>query len=63
VVSLRILLLETRSECGGALRILACIEDPEVIQKILTHHDAKGASPEVSRRLPWRAPPQTGLFD
>ncbi len=34
--------------CGGAVRIIACIEDPEVIEKILTHLDAKGAA----RNLP-----------
>ncbi len=49
--------------CGGALRIIACIEDPEVIEKILTHLETKGAEPEATRRQPCRAPPQTGLFD
>ncbi len=26
--------------CGGAMRIIACIEDPDVIEKILSHLDA-----------------------
>ncbi|MDQ3259994.1 MAG: hypothetical protein M3Q00_04275 [Pseudomonadota bacterium] len=39
--------LEHRPECGGALKILAAIEDPAVITKILTH-----------LRLPARAPPR-----
>jgi hypothetical protein len=54
--------IETCSECGGAVKVIACIEDPEVIEKILTHLDAKGAAPEASRP-PCRAPPQAGLFD
>jgi hypothetical protein len=29
--------IETCPACGGALRIIACIEDPAVIKKILTH--------------------------
>lgn len=36
------------------MRITACIEDPEVIEKILTHLDAKGAELEVSRLTPCR---------
>ncbi len=45
------------------IRIIACIEDPEVIDKILTYLDAKGATLEAIRRPPCRPPPQTGLFD
>jgi hypothetical protein len=30
------------SEADGAKRIIACIEDPVVIERILTHLDAKG---------------------
>ena len=29
--------IETCQACGGAVRIIASIEDPEVIEKILTH--------------------------
>ncbi len=29
--------IETCRECGGAVKVIACIEDPAVIQKILTH--------------------------
>ena len=55
--------IETCPACGGAVRIIACIEDPVVIEKILTHLDAKEGEPEVTRR-PWcRAPPQARLFD
>ena len=44
--------IETCRECGGAVRIVACIDDPYmvVIEKILTHLDEKGASAEVSRQ-------------
>ena len=55
--------LETCPACGGAVRIIACIEDPLVIEKILTHLDEKGGSAQASRRPPCRAPPQAGLFE
>ncbi len=55
--------IETCPACGGAVRIIACIEDPEVIEKILTHLDAKGGAAQAFRRPPCRAPPQAGLFD
>jgi hypothetical protein len=58
--------IETCSACGGALRIIACIEDPVVIKRIpslgsqtvhpcttpLTHLDTKDASAEPSRLPP-----------
>ena len=47
--------------CGGALRILACIEDPVVIEKILAHLDAKAAAAQAARPPPCRDPPQAGL--
>jgi hypothetical protein len=43
--------------------IIACIQDPALIEKILAHLDAKGAECEATRRPPSRAPPQRGLFD
>ena len=55
--------METCAACGGAVRIIACIEDAEVIEKILTHLDAKAAEPQAPRRPPCRAPPRGGLFD
>ena len=55
--------IETCPICGGAVRIIACIEDPVVIEKILTHLDAKGTAAEATRRPLCRAPPQTRLFD
>ena len=55
--------METCRACGGAVRIIACVEDPVVIEKILIHLDKKSTSVEASRLPPCRAPPQTGLFD
>ena len=52
--------IETCAACGGALRIIACIEDPVVIEKILTHLDAKAAAGQASRPPPCRAPPEAG---
>ncbi len=45
--------IETCPACGGAVRIIACIEDPDIIEKILTHLDAKAVESEASRRLAW----------
>ena len=57
--------IETCSECGGDVRIIASIEDPLVIQKILAHLD-NTASSAASALLPdCRASPglPAGLFD
>jgi hypothetical protein len=55
--------IETCAACGGAVRIVACIEDPEVIKKILTHLDGQSAPRQPGFSLPpTRAPPQLGLF-
>ena len=54
--------IETCPACGGALRIIACIEDPAVINKILTYIESKNASAEPARSPPCRAPPQLGVF-
>lgn len=54
--------IETCGECGGAVKVIACIEDPVVIKKILTHLKEK-AAPEPVELLPeCRAPPQAELF-
>ena len=47
--------IETCEDCGGAVRVIACIEDPVVIEKILTHverREAAGASPRAPRAPP-----------
>ena len=55
--------IETCSECGGDVRIIACIEDPAAISKILTYLDDKVATVGTARLPQCRAPPATGLFD
>jgi hypothetical protein len=51
--------IETYEQCGGALKVIASIEDPLMIQKILSHLNTK--NDEVVELLPpqSRAPPQT----
>jgi hypothetical protein len=52
------------SRCGRAAMMVACIEDPSVIKKILAHLDAKSGAPAAVNQLPEpRAPPQEALFD
>jgi hypothetical protein len=55
--------IETCSECGGAVKIIASIEDPAVINKILTHLDEKANTTATAQLPQCRAPPATGLFD
>jgi hypothetical protein len=54
-------LIETCRECGGAIRIIACIEDPAVIRKILTYLD-KQEPRQWAGRLPQGRVPPAGLF-
>jgi len=49
--------IETCPVCGGAMRIIACIEDPAVIEKILAHLEAKAAAAQAPRPPPCRTPP------
>lgn len=52
------------SRCGGAVSIIACIEDPLIIKKILAHLDANSGAPATVYQLPEpRAPPQVALFE
>ena len=54
--------IETCSECGGAVKIITCIEDPVVYKKILT--DLKEKTTVAVGMLPEaQAPPQQSLFD
>jgi len=45
------IVIQTCVACGGAVRIVACIEDPEVIEKILAHLDQKTS--QRGMRVPW----------
>jgi hypothetical protein len=55
--------IETCEQCVGAVKVIASIEDPLVIQKILSHLNTK--NDEVVELLPpqSRAPPQISLFE
>lgn len=51
--------IETCRQCGGRLRVIASIEQPEVLERILDHlgHTAETVDPAHSSH-PSRAPPQ-----
>ena len=57
--------IETCSECGGDVRIIASIEDPAVIQEILAHLDNTARSAVAALLPDCRASPSlpAGLFD
>jgi hypothetical protein len=48
--------IEKCEKCGGNVKIIACIEDAEVIEKILKHLGMDGASQARNRS------PPAGLF-
>jgi hypothetical protein len=48
--------VETCDQCGGAVKVIACIEDAMVIKKILDHLE-KQAVPEQGQLPQSRAPP------
>ena len=66
--------IETCRECGGAMKVIACIEDPVVmpkahaalagqaLQKILNHLKETGEYQDAFRLPESRGPPQTRLF-
>ena len=57
--------IEICSECGGDVRIIASIEDPVVIQKILAHQENTAGSATTAQLPDCRASPclPVGLFD
>ena len=50
------------SQCGDDIRIIACIEDPQLIWKILAHLDAKSVSAGTNLLPGSRGPPQANLL-
>jgi hypothetical protein len=46
--------VETCSKCGGRMKIIAAIEDPKVIRKILDHMGLDTKPPQL---MPARGPP------
>jgi hypothetical protein len=49
--------IETCGECGGAVKVIACIEEPVVIQKILDHLKQTAQANDPSPLPEGRAPP------
>jgi len=49
--------IKTCHECGGTVKVIACIDDPVVIEKILSHLQEKLTSAPAGRRPASRAPP------
>ena len=54
--------VEICNQCGGNVKVIACIEDPDVIQKILTHLDCKESEEKLAVIPESRAPPKQDLF-
>ena len=54
--------VSTCDACGGAVKIIASIEDPVVIKLILAHLQRKAESKEYNLLPESRAPPQKSLF-
>ena len=46
--------IETRPKCGGKLRVIACIEDPDVIATTLEHIRARDEAEPSQPRAPPR---------
>jgi len=55
--------MEICQSCGSAMKVIACIEDPEVIQKILTHLDSIAPATAANVLPESRAPPLMSIFD
>jgi len=54
--------IETCRVCGGSMKVIACIEDPLVIKKILTHLRGKALCVDAAGLPKSKAPPQDDLF-
>jgi hypothetical protein len=54
--------IEQCARCGGRLQVIASIEQPELIARILAHRRERGAEAAPVSSLGPRAPPQSALF-
>ena len=54
--------IEQCVHCGGRLKVIASIEEPELIEHILAHRRERGEEGAPTAALWARAPPQTSLF-
>ena len=55
--------IETCERCAGQVKIIACIEDPAVIERILARLNGNVPSAELALVPEGRGPPQARLFD
>ena len=53
--------IETCGRCGGTVKVIACIEDQDIIDRVLAHpRDKERGSPTLPHLVPpSRAPPET----
>ncbi len=54
--------IEQCVRCGGRLKVIASIEEPELIERILAHRREWGEEAAPTAALGARAPPQASLF-
>ena len=54
--------IEQCVRCGGRLKVIASIEEPELIERILAHRREQGGEETLTVALGARAPPQAPLF-
>jgi len=55
--------IEICEKCKGPVKIIACVEDPIIIKKILEYIKQKGTPSNTARSPPGRPPPQIELFE
>jgi hypothetical protein len=53
---------EQCARCGGRLQVIASIEEPELIERILAHRRERGEEEATTASLEARVPPQAELF-
>lgn len=51
--------VDTCLHCGGTVRIVASVEEPNAIRQILAHFEQHGALPQTYYQPAPRAPPAT----
>ena len=54
--------IERCARCGGRLKVIASIEEPELIERILAHQRERCEEGAPTASLGARAPPQASLF-
>jgi hypothetical protein len=54
--------IETCDQCGGTVKVIACIEDPAIVRRILDHIEQRPES-NATPTHPARAPPAAAQRD